>query len=298
MHLSTHNWMRAEPIETTLARISQLGFESIEISGEPEQYPVPVVRAALKEYGMKCWGSVTLTLGDRNLAAKDEAQRAASVDYVKSIVQYAHDLGGHNVTVVPATVGKVIPDSTPENEWQWVVEGLQEVYTLSQKLGVRLAIEPLNRFETYFLNRAEQAIALAEAVGPDCGVCLDCFHLNIEEDDMLGAIRSAGSRLFDFHVADNNRMPPGMGALNWAEIVDTLTDMGYDGALTAEVVAPVDRTPVSHWPDQVETNPVDISADQLKFIEDHGSSLLSEEFYTMLAEETAKTILPLIGKGR
>lgn len=298
MQLSTHNWMRAEPIETTLARISRLGFESIEISGEPEQYPVSVVRAALKEYNMRCWGSVTLTLGDRNLAAKDEAQRAASVDYVKSIVQYAHDLGGENVTIVPATVGKVIPDSTPENEWQWVVEGLQEVYTLSQKLGVRLAIEPLNRFETYFINRAEQALALAEAVGPDCGVCLDCFHLNIEEDDMLAAIRSAGSRLFDFHIADNNRMPPGMGALNWPEIIGTLTDMGYDGALTAEVVAPVDRTPVSHWPSQVETDPIDISPEQLKFIEDHGSSLLSEEFYTMLAEETAKTILPLIGKGR
>ena len=61
-----------------------------------------------------------------------------------------------------------------------------------------------------------------------------------------------------------------------------------------EAVAPVDRTPVSPWPNQVEKNPVDISPEQLKFIQDHGSSLLSEEFYSMLVKKSAETILPLI----
>ena len=74
---------------------------------------------------------------------------------------------------------------------------------------MRIGLEPLNRFETYFLNRCEQALALADAVGGDCGVALDTFHMNIEESDLLGAIRAAGDRLVDFHVADNNRMPPG-----------------------------------------------------------------------------------------
>src|SRR5579872_3987705 len=87
MHLSTHNWMRAEPLETTLARIKRLGYESIEISGEPTQYPSGPTRALLKKYAIRCWGSVTLTLGERNLAAKDPAQRAKSVEYVKSVVQ-------------------------------------------------------------------------------------------------------------------------------------------------------------------------------------------------------------------
>ena len=76
---------------------------------------------------------------------------------------------------------------------------------------MRMGLEPLNRFETYFLNRCEQALALADAVGGDCGVCLDAFHMNIEEADLLGAIRAAGDKLVDFHVADNNRMPPGHG---------------------------------------------------------------------------------------
>ena len=76
MHLSTHNWMRAEPLETTLRRIKQYGYESIEISGEPTQYDVKETRALLKEHGIRCWGAVTLTLGERNLAARDEGQRA------------------------------------------------------------------------------------------------------------------------------------------------------------------------------------------------------------------------------
>jgi sugar phosphate isomerase/epimerase len=286
--------MRAEPLETTLRRIKSLGYESIEISGEPTRYDLNDTRRLLKEYGIRCWGAVTLTLGARNLAASDEAQRARSVDYVKSVVQFVHDLGGHEATVVPATVGKVTADSTPENEWRWVAEALREVYALAEKLGIRIALEPLNRFETYFLNRADQAVALAKEVGSNCGVCLDAFHLNIEEADMFAAIRNSADRLVDFHVADNNRMAPGQGALDWKKIVSTLREAGYDGALTVEFVAPIDRTPVSPYPDQIDKNPVDIPPEQLKFIQDHGSSLLSEKFYTSLAAKSAETLLPLI----
>jgi sugar phosphate isomerase/epimerase len=294
MHLSTHNWMRAEPVEATLRRGKQYGLQSIEISGEPDQYDSKEVRKILKELDMFCWGSVTLTLGDRNLAAKDEAQRAATVNYMKSVATMIHELEGRELTVVPATVGKVTPDGTPEEEWQWVTDGLKEVYELTESYGIQMALEPLNRFETYFLNRADQAVALAKAVGPNCGVCLDAFHMNIEEDDFHESIRTAGDLLVDFHVADNNRMPPGMGQLNWQEIVATLKSIGYDGGLTLEFVTPVDRTPVTKWPNQVETKPVDISPEQLKFIEDHGSSLLSEEFYTEMVKRACQHMVPLL----
>ena len=183
MHLSMHNWMRAEPVELTIRRLARYGYESIEISGEPDTLDAKEVRRLLKENKLRSWGAVTLMLGERNLPARDEAQ------------------------------------------------------------GVRLAVEPLNRFETYFINRGAQALALAEATGPDCGVCLDAFHINIEEKDPLQAIRDVGSRLATFHVADNNRMPAGHGTWNWQELIDTLRSVGYDGALTAEFVAPIDRTP-------------------------------------------------------
>jgi sugar phosphate isomerase/epimerase len=103
MHLSTHNWMRAEPLEITLKRIKRLGFESIEISGEPKQYPPSECRPLLKKYGIRCWGAVTLTLGERNLAAKNPKQRAATVDYMKSVVHMVRELEGQEITIVPAT---------------------------------------------------------------------------------------------------------------------------------------------------------------------------------------------------
>lgn len=295
MHLSMHNWMRAEALETTMARLQRYGYESIEISGEPEHLDTREVRRLLARYDLRCWGSVTLMLEDRNLLARDEGQRAASVKYVKDCVTMVKELNGEEMTIVPGTVGKIEPDSTPEDEWRWAVESLQEVYEHSQNAGVKLALEPLNRFETYFLNRGDQALDLASEVGSACGVCLDTFHLNIEEADMLATIRSAGDRLVDFHVADNNRMAPGMGALDWPAIVQTLRDIGYEGALTVEFVAPIDRTPANPHPDAIETQPVDISPEQLKFIEDHGSNLLSEAFYSRLVEKTAATLLPLIG---
>jgi len=295
MHLSTHNWMRAEPVEMTLKRGKQWGLQSIEISGEPDQYNTKDVRALLQELEMFCWGSVTLTLGNRNLASKDAGQRAATVDYMKSVATMVHELEGSELTIVPATVGKVLPDGTPEEEWQWVVDGLKEIYELTESYGIKIALEPLNRFETYFMNRADQAVALAKDVGSNCGVCLDAFHMNIEEVDFMEAIRTAGDMLVDFHVADNNRMPPGMGQLDWSEIVKTLREVGYDNALTLEFVTPIDRTPVTQWPNQVETNPVDISPEQLQFIEDHGSSLLSEEFYDDMVKRACNHMIPLIG---
>ncbi|MGI9642819.1 MAG: sugar phosphate isomerase/epimerase family protein [Acidimicrobiia bacterium] len=294
MHLSMHNWMRAEPIEVTIARLAKFGYSSIEISGEPEIYDSSHVKGLLDDAGLKCWGAVTLMLGERNLVAKDEARRADSVQYVKDCITMVKELDGYEITIVPGTVGKIVPDASPEEEWQWGVEGMTEIMEHARKEGVKPAIEPLNRFETYFINRAEQALALAEAVGDDCGVCLDAFHINIEEADWRDAIRLVGDRLTDFHVADNNRMPPGMGSYDWAEVVSVLREVGYDGALTMEFVAPIDRTPANKYPDSLDLNPEGISEEQLKFIIDHGSSTLTEEFYDWLVEQASAHMLPLI----
>ena len=294
MHLSMHNWMRAESPEVTIRRLKKYGYESIEISGEPEIYNAKELRKTLKDNGIRCWGSVTLMLKDRNLLAKDPAQRAASVKYTKDCVTLVKDMDGSVLTIVPCTVGKINSEATPEEEWQWAVESLQEVQACATKAGVKLGLEPLNRFETYFMSRAAQALALAEAVGPECGVTLDAFHLNIEEADPYAAIRSARGRLVDFHVADNNRMAPGMGHWDWLKLIGTLKTIGYDGALTVEFVAPVDRTPANQYPNAIEKNPVDISPEQLKFIKEHGSNLLSEEFYDWLVAKTSETLLPLI----
>ena len=294
MEISIHNWMRAETIEKTIKRIAKLGYDKIEIQGTPEQYDTTKVGKLLKEYNIGCWGSVTLMLGERNLLAKDKKQRANSVQYVKDVVRMVKELDGTMVSVVPATVGKIIPDGRPDEEWEWAVEGMKEIYDYAENLGILIGIEPINRFETYFINRGDQAFALAEAVGPNCGVCLDTFHMNIEEDDIYAAIRRAKGRLVGFHVADNNRMAPGMGTINWRKIIKTLQEIGYDKVLSVEFCSPLDRTPANPYPNSIETNPKGLSAEQKKFLEDHGSSAVTEAFYTMLTRKSVETLRPLI----
>ncbi len=117
--------------------------------------------------------------------------------------------------------------------------------------------------------------------------------MNIEEANFRQALLNTGDKLFDFHVADNNRMACGQGALNWRDIVGTLKEIGYDGALTVEFVAPLDRTPANPYKNATASAEAELTEEQLKFIEDHGSGVLSEEFYSWLVDETGKTLLPL-----
>lgn len=294
MQISIHNWMRAEPIETTIRRIAKMGYHKLEIAGSPDDYDTKQVRKLLDENKLGCWGSVTLMLEDRNLLAKDEAQREKSVKYVKDVVRMVKELDGHMVSVVPGTVGKVVPDGRPEDEWRWAVESLKEVNDYAEKSGVLIGIEPINRFETYFVNRGDQALALAKEVGPNCGVCLDVFHMNIEEDNMYDAIKRAKGRIVGFHVADNNRMAPGLGTFNWPKIIETLQEVGYDEVLSVEFCAPLDRTPANLHPNSIDENPQGLSPEQKKFLEDHGSSSVTEEFYSILTKKSIETLLPLI----
>ncbi|KAA2218946.1 sugar phosphate isomerase/epimerase family protein [Maribacter flavus] len=296
MELAIHNWMRAESLEHTLGRIAKLGYTRLEIQGTPENYDAKKIKPVMDDHGIQCWGSVTLMLEERNLLAKDPAQRKMSVQYVKDVAKMVYDLGGSVISLVPATVGKIIPDATPEQEWEWAVKGVKEIYAYTEDLGLKIGIEPINRFETYFINRGGQALALAEAVGPNCGVCLDTFHMNIEEVDMFETMKKVGDRLVNFHVADNNRMAPGMGHLDWARIIRTLNEINYDQVLSVEFCAPLDRTPANPFPNSIDTDPEGLTAEQKKFLEDHGSSAVTDEFYTMLTKKSMETLTKLINK--
>jgi hypothetical protein len=94
----------------------------------------------------------------------------------------------------------------------------------------------------------------------------------------------------DFHIADNNRMAPGQGDYNWVKVIKTLDEIGYKNALTSEFVASLDRTPVNHYPEALASADPSLTPEQLKFIQDHGSGVLSEKFYSSLVESTANTM--------
>ncbi|HTE61882.1 MAG TPA: sugar phosphate isomerase/epimerase [Solirubrobacteraceae bacterium] len=286
LKVAMHNWMRPESIDTTIARLGRSGYDGIEISGEPAVYDPDHVKQLLDQNGLECWGSVTLMTGGRDLVHEDHYVRMASVQYVKDCLSLVGSLGGKIVTVVPSTVGKVVPMGTPEDEWRWAVEGLRECQAHAEQVGVRIGIEPLNRFETYFINRADQAVALAKDVGGNCGVSLDIFHMNIEEADWRQAIRDTGSYLVDFHVADNNRMPPGQGAIDWEGIVSELADIGYDDYLTVEFVVPVDRSPLSDRTEIADAAESDAGQGMEQFLRDHGTGVLPEHYYDRYVQDS------------
>ena len=295
--VSMHNWMRPESIETTIERLARLGYDGIEISGEPRVYDTAHVRSLLDQHGLECWGAVTLMTDGRDLLSEDPYVRLGSVAYVKETLTMVSELQGKIVTVVPSTVGKIIPQGSPDQEWGWAVECLQECQEHAEAVGVRMALEPLNRFETYFLNRGAQALELAEAVGGNCGVALDAFHMNIEETDLFAAIRAAGDKLADFHVADNNRMPPGMGALDWEAIVRELQGIGYEGHMTVEFVPSLDRTPASERLDIGDASEAGGSAGIEKFLRDHATGALPEAFYEKLTGDSIEHLRAALAAG-
>lgn len=293
MKFSMHNWMRPEPLETTLERLHRFGYDGIEISGEPTRYDTGEVRRLLDKFGLECWGGVTIMTEGRDLVHEDKYVRVGTVAYMKDTIKMIRELDGKIFCVVPSTVGKVKPMSSPSEEWAWLVEGLKEVADFALENNVRIGIEPLNRFETYLINRHDQALALADEVGRNVGVTLDAFHINIEEVDPLDAIRATGDRLVDFHVADNNRKPAGQGRHDWQALLNTFKEMNYTGHLTSEFVLPVDRTPITKLSEKQEAD-MEFTASDLKFIQDHGSGLISAAEYDRAVEENINYLKKLL----
>jgi D-psicose/D-tagatose/L-ribulose 3-epimerase len=285
MKICMHNWMRPEPIEVTLKRLRQCGYDGIEIMGEPRKYDLKEVRDLLKKYKLECWGSVSIMLGGRDLIHADPYFREMAIAYLKECIDMIHNLGGQIFALVPSEVGKTKPMADPDTEWGWAVEGLKQVGAHASKRNVRIGLEPLNRFETNFLNRHDQALRLAADAGEGIGVTLDSFHINIEEADPYQAILDTGKNLVDFHVADNNRRAPGEGNWDWTKLIATLKKAGYEGYLTSEFVVPFDRSPLRVQDKAAGTQATEA---ELKFIRDHGSDLMSDEQYTRHVETTIR----------
>ncbi len=296
LKVAMHNWMRPEPIETTISRLARAGYDAIEIGGEPAATDVDQVRSLLEEHDLRLWGAVTLMVGGRDLLHEDKYVRVGSVQYVKDTIDMISALGGEVLTVVPSTVGKIVPMGSPEDEWDWAVESLKECQAHAETKNVRLALEPLNRFETYFLNRHDQALALAEDVGGNCGICLDIFHMNIEEADWAEAIRAAGEKLYAVHVADNNRMPCGQGAIDWAAFIGTLEEVGYDDFLTVEFVVPVDRSRISTRKEIGDASEAEATVGLEQFLRDHGTGAVPDELYDRYVKDSIDELRRHIGQ--
>ena len=176
-------------------------------------------------------------LGDFGLA-----RRARARDDLRRQLDGVAALGGRGV-VTPAAWGMFTrrlppfeePPRTPEEDREVLVEGLAEVGAHAEQAGAVLLFEPLNRYEDHMVNTVAQAAGLIAATGsPGVRILADTYHMNIEEDDVCGALRSVADVLGAVHLSDSNRHQPGTGHVPFAEIVATLREIGFDGVLSVE----------------------------------------------------------------
>jgi D-psicose/D-tagatose/L-ribulose 3-epimerase len=191
----------------------------------------------LREYGLGASVCAVMPPG-RELAAADGGTFAATQGYVRSCVDAAATVGS-GVVAGPlyTSVGRTWRVGTAERSGlvRELAANLAPLAEYAGERGVRLALEPLNRFETSFINTVEQAMEVVDAVGsPALGLLLDTFHMNIEERSMPGAIRAAGDRVFHFHACANDRGAPGADHLDWGGIAGALGEVGYGGAVAIE----------------------------------------------------------------
>ena len=223
-------------------KVKEMGFDILEIAVEdPALVDVGDLKRALDNAGLQA--IVCGAFGpDRDLANADAQLRQNATIYVQWLVDAAAELGSPVVAgPMYSSVGKAhLPTAVErEAEWDRAVSGLQALATYAGERGVKLAFEPLNRFETDMVNVVEQGLTLIDDVGsPYLGFHLDTFHMHLEEKDSAVAICSAGDRIFHFHACENDRGIPGTGQVQWQAVAQALHDIDYQGAVVIESFTP------------------------------------------------------------
>src|SRR5680860_297005 len=214
------------------------GFDSVEIALEDAAHINPeIVKRALDKNGLKC-GSICAAMGPgRDLRGTREEQNTA-IDYIKSILDIMPELDCP-ILVGPlySSVGRAeaVSEVLYKAQWDIVVSHLKMLSDYAKQLNVKLAIEPLNRYETDFINTCEQALKMIGAVNNESLMLhLDTYHMNIEEKDPAKAILSAGDKLGHFHACGCDRGTPGGDQINWEKISASLKQINYKGDVVIE----------------------------------------------------------------
>ena len=248
-------------LEANVAKIADWGYDGVELAiRDPNLTDANAIETITRHYGLavpaigtgQAWGEEGLSFPD-----PDPAVRRAAIERVKSHIPLAARFDA--VIIIGLLRGIVKPGVSQEQAMQWVVEALQECSAAAAPAGVRLALEPITRYETTLINNVRQGLDLIERVGADnFGLLLDTFHMNIEEPDMVESIRLAGDRIFHFHVADSNRWYPGAGHLDFATLLGALFETGYQGFVSGEFMPEPDADTAAQ-----------LAIDYLKAIDSH-----------------------------
>jgi len=239
--IGVNTWVWTSPLtDESLRRLApqvkDWGFDLIELPVEHlGDWDPRAAARLLADLGLGA--TVTLVMGEGSeLVATDAATVRATQDYLRGVVDAAHTVGSPVIAgPAYASVGRTWRLTPQERRrcYAELAENLAPVAEHGRQAGVRIAVEPLNRYETSLLNTVDQALE-ALAPLPDVGLLLDVYHLNIEEQDVPAAIRRAGPRIAHVQVCANDRGAPGADHLPWPQILAALDDAGYTGPLCIE----------------------------------------------------------------
>lgn len=251
---SVSNWIYGEEgVESVLAKLRRFGYDGIELMGEPEKYSAQEVKRLCADHGLKVLsiaGIYPWPTEERDLSNPDPQVRRRAVDYLRRCCDLAAELGAPLVIVVPSAVGKTVPVGNPlreeiweaavKLEWNYAVDSLRAAAAHAEATEVLLAVEPINRYETFLINTAAAGLRFISEVGSKMvKLHLDSFHMNIEESDLAEAIRRSKGLLVNFHVANSNRQGVGRGHTDFRRIIEALYEIEYRGALALEPLPPV-----------------------------------------------------------
>lgn len=168
---------------------------------------------------------------------------------LKGHIRFASKL---KAQVVLGSIRGKLDDSSLKSKragYKVAVDAVKELADFAADMDVKLTVEPINRYETNFINTAMDAVDFVTHVNADnVGIVIDTFHMNIEEQDFVESIYFVGERLWHCHLVDSNRYALGMGHIDFVKICHALEGIGYEGYVSAEVVPiPDDMTSAKTW---------------------------------------------------
>jgi D-psicose/D-tagatose/L-ribulose 3-epimerase len=228
-----------EKEDPLFARIKEWGFDGVELFISPDEPAnIPAIRATLDRLQLERTTCCVLPR-DANIVGSDAAIRAQGVAFLKKCVDRTAELGAPLMCgPLHSGLGVMTGSRRTDREWKWAVKGLRAAAARAQKRGVCLCVEPLNRFETYFLNTLEDGARLVHDIdAPNVKIHFDTFHSNIEEQHPAEALRAVAKDLGHVHLSENDRGIPGTGHVDWKGILKVLKETGYEGWLTIESFA-------------------------------------------------------------
>ena len=248
-------------------RIKAWGFDGVEVATFAfDGFPGRKIAQAARDAGLECTLCSALT-GSTSLVGDDPG---VARDFLRRGIEMAAEMGaGMFVGPFCAPVGQLLGRRRTGEEWKRAVEGLSLLAPELERHGVTMAIEPLNRFETYFLNTMDDGVDLCRQVGsPRVALLYDTFHANIEEKDPAGAFTRAAPHIAHVHTCENDRGIPGSGHVGWTELFAAIRGARYDEWLVIESFGfsiPEIAAAACIWRD-LAANAEDIASEGVKFL--------------------------------